>query len=76
MHRCTYLSCYTSLNNNWSVASCLFNGTPYVPSVQELESYCKTGGQQQCPVCFQSRPFPEESSPWPELEVAALAQCR
>lgn len=76
MHRCTYLSCYTSLNNSWSVASCLFHGTPYVPSAQELESYCKTDRHQQCPVFFQSRSSSEESYPWPELELVALAQCR
>jgi hypothetical protein len=76
MRHCTYLSCYASINASWSVASCLFNGSPYVPSVQELESYCKTGRQQQCPVFSQSHSSFEEACFWPELEIVALAQCR
>ncbi len=75
MH-CKHLSCYTPVNKSWSVASCSFSGTPYVPSVQELENYCKTGSQQQCPVFFQSLPPLHDKCFWPELAVMAQAQYR
>ncbi len=73
---CKYLSCYTPASNTWSVASCSFNGTPYVPSVLELENYCKAGRHEQCPVFFQSLPPLHDKYLWPELEVVALARCR
>ncbi len=73
---CQYLSCYSPANNTWSVASCSFKGTPYVPSVQELENYCKAGRHEQCPVLFQSLLPLHDKYLWPELEVVALAQCR
>jgi hypothetical protein len=73
---CKYLSCYTPVSNTWSVASCSFNETPYVPSVLELENYCKAGRNEQCPVFFQSLPLLHGKSWWPELEVVALARCR
>jgi hypothetical protein len=75
MSCCTYLSCYTPVNSSWSVARCLFKTTPYIPSVQELKSYCETGRQQQCPVFFQSLSSSEDLHHWPELEVVALALC-
>jgi hypothetical protein len=71
---CQYLSCYIPADNSWSVASCLLNGIPYIPSVQELENYCKPGRHQQCPAFFQSSlPFYDKCF-WPELEAVALAQ--
>lgn len=74
---CTYLSCYTPAYNTWSVASCSFNETPYVPSVQEIENYCKFGRHGNCPVFFQSLPPLSDNYLWPELEeVMALARCR
>lgn len=75
MH-CQYLSCYTPANNTWSVASCSLHGAPYVPSVRELEIYCKIGRHEQCPVFFRSLPPLYDQYVWPELEVIALAQCR
>jgi len=75
MH-CQYLSCYTPVNNTWSVAGCSFHGAPYIPSVQELENYCTTGRHEQCPVFSQSLLPLYDKHLWPELEVTALAQCR
>ncbi len=75
MH-CQHLSCYTPANNTWSVASCSFQGIPYVPSAQELENYCKAGRHQHCPLFFQSLPPLHDQCTWPELEVVALARCR
>lgn len=75
MH-CQYLSCYIPADKTWSVASCSLNGAPYVPSVQELEIYCKKGRHEQCPVFFRSFPPLNDKYAWPELEVIALAQCR
>jgi hypothetical protein len=74
MRRCIYLSCYDSVNAGWSVASCRLNASPYIPSVQELERYCKTGQLQQCPV-FSPSSF-EEFCFSPELAVVALARSR
>ncbi|MDO8947880.1 MAG: hypothetical protein Q7U88_12095 [Desulfocapsaceae bacterium] len=74
--RCQYLSCYTSVNNSWSVASCSFKRRPYVPSLQEIENYCTTGKYQHCPLFFQNIPPLMDKCFWPELEVVALAQCR
>ena len=74
MH-CQYLSCYTPANNAWSVASCSFKGTPYIPSVQELEKYCKASRDQQCPAFVQSLPPLPDKHLWPELECRALALC-
>ncbi len=75
MH-CQYLSCYTPANNTWSVASCSFKGAPYIPSVQELEKYCKVSREQQCPAFVQSLPPLHDECFSPELEIIALAQCR
>lgn len=74
--RCQHLSCYTSVNKSWSVASCSFKRTPYVPSVQELESYCTTERYHHCPLFSQSLHPLDDKCFWPELEVMALAQCR
>jgi hypothetical protein len=73
---CKYLSCYTPVNNTWSVAGCSFNGTPYVPSMHELESYCKTGRREQCPVFSQSLPPLHDKCFWPALDGVTLARCR
>lgn len=73
MSYCKHLSCYTPVNSAWSVASCAFHATPYVPSVQELELYCRSGRHQHCPVFFQSLPV-EEIDVRAELEVVAIAQ--
>ena len=73
---CKHLSCYSPASSSWSVASCSFKGTPYVPSMQELENYCTTGSHEQCPVIFQSLPPLHDECFWPELEVIALAQRR
>ncbi len=75
MH-CKYLSCYTPATNTWSVASCSFHGAPYIPSVRELENYCKQGRHQDCPVFFQSLPLRFDEYLWPELEYAVFAPCR
>jgi hypothetical protein len=75
MH-CQYLSCYTPTDNTWSVSSCSFKGAPYVPSAQELESYCKAGRDQQCPAFVQSLPPLPNKYLWPELEFIALALVR
>lgn len=66
---------YTPVTNSWSVASCLFKGIPYVPNMQELESYCMAGRHEQCPAFSQSLP-PLDKYLWPDLEVIALAQSR
>lgn len=73
---CQYLSCYTPFNKSWSVASCSLNGMPYVPSVQELENYCKAGRHQQCPLFFQSLSPLYDEGLWPEFKAGELAQCR
>jgi len=73
---CQYLSCYTSAGETWSVATCSAKGTPYIPSTLELTHYCHTVVPHRCPVFFQSLDRHEETCLWPELEVAALAQCR
>lgn len=75
MH-CQYLSCYTPVNSSWSVASCLFNGTPFVPSGQELENYCKAGRHTQCPAFFQSLPPLHDKYLWPESEFIVEALSR
>ncbi|MFH2122120.1 MAG: hypothetical protein ABIJ50_01350 [Pseudomonadota bacterium] len=75
MH-CQYLSYYSPANNTWSVASCSFKRTPYIPSVQELEKYCKASRDQQCPAFAQSLPPLQDQCFSPELAVIALAQCR
>ncbi len=72
MH-CQYLSCYTSANNSWSVASCSFKGTPYVPSMQELEKFCKASRDQHCPAFVKSFPPLHNECFRPEQEIVALA---
>ncbi len=72
---CQYLSCYTPADTTWSVATCSGKGAPYIPSTLELTRYCQTVSHRQCPVIFQSLPLDDDICSWPELEVAALAQC-
>jgi len=75
MH-CKYLSSYTPDSKTWSVASCSFHRTPYIPSVLELENYCEQDRHQHCPVFFQSLPLRYDEYLWPELESTVFVLCR
>ncbi|HUO76468.1 MAG TPA: hypothetical protein VMU21_02730 [Thermodesulfovibrionales bacterium] len=35
--------------NRWIVATCKIDDRTYVPSVFQLDEYCKTGGHKRCP---------------------------
>lgn len=47
--QCKHLSCYSHGSNNWAVSSCKAKNTPYVPSVFELEHFCREGKHAICP---------------------------
>ncbi|MGV1098382.1 hypothetical protein ACUUL3_03100 [Thiovibrio sp. JS02] len=46
---CKHLYLYSPAGKQWSVASCSCKSTPYVPSMQELDSYCRTARYALCP---------------------------
>ncbi len=46
---CQHLSCYRSAGNNWAVAHCAAKETPYVPSLCDLEAFCRSGRHALCP---------------------------
>jgi hypothetical protein len=63
---CRYLHHFTS--GCWKVTSCAARHQLYLPSLAELESYCRTGGHKDCPL-FRT-PFAREEPPmslacWP-----------
>ncbi len=69
---CQHLSCYTPAYNTWTVVSCSINGTPYVPSVQELKNYCTTGRHRQCPALHQSPPPLHDKYLWPNSALSGF----
>lgn len=48
MH-CRHLSYYRGGQNGWTVASCVAKGSPYVPSLFDLEGFCRSGRHALCP---------------------------
>ncbi len=48
MH-CKHLLHYRHGANIWSVASCSAKNNPYVPSLNELERFCRCGRHTVCP---------------------------
>lgn len=46
---CQHLSCYRLAGNNWAVAHCAAKETPYVPSLCDLEAFCRSGRHALCP---------------------------
>ena len=46
---CKHLYQFTPASAAWSVSSCSAQRTPYVPSLVELESFCRAGRQDVCP---------------------------
>ena len=46
---CKHLLHYSHGANIWSVSSCSAKNTPYVPSLHELERYCRSGNHIVCP---------------------------
>ncbi|MFZ5773876.1 MAG: hypothetical protein ACOY3Z_00095 [Thermodesulfobacteriota bacterium] len=47
--QCKHLCCYSHGSNRWAVASCAAKATPYVPSVFELEHFCRGVKHAICP---------------------------
>ncbi|MEW6595425.1 MAG: hypothetical protein AB1413_11205 [Thermodesulfobacteriota bacterium] len=47
--RCQHLSHYCYGQNGSTVASCLAKGSPYVPSLCDLEKFCQSGRHALCP---------------------------
>lgn len=47
--RCRHLSYYRCGQNGWTVASCGAKGSPYVPSLFDLEGFCQGGRYALCP---------------------------
>ncbi len=54
--RCKHLYLYAPAGKQWTVASCSCKAAPYVPSMSELEGYCKTGRHLLCPSLLASLP--------------------
>lgn len=48
MH-CKHLLLYSHTARTWSVASCSAKNAPYVPSLVELEKFCRSGRHTVCP---------------------------
>lgn len=46
---CKHLSYYRHGQNGWAVASCVAKGSPYVPSLLDLEGFCQGGRHALCP---------------------------
>lgn len=46
---CKHLSYYHHGQNGWTVASCVAKGSPYVPSLCDLEKFCQSGRHALCP---------------------------
>jgi len=48
--KCRYLNQYSPSGFKWSISSCLANDRPYLPSIYELDSFCKDSEHNNCPV--------------------------
>ncbi len=46
---CRYLQKYLAKQSNWSVSSCKARSCLYVPTIEELNSYCHGAGHESCP---------------------------
>lgn len=47
---CKHLNKFRSSQFEWSISSCSANDRLYLPSISELDSYCKEDEHSQCPV--------------------------
>lgn len=48
--RCKHLNQYSLSEFDWSISSCSANDRLYLPSVSELDGYCKDIEHKKCPV--------------------------
>ena len=46
---CQHLSYYRYAGNTWTVARCGAKEAPYVPSLFDLEGFCRSGRHALCP---------------------------
>lgn len=47
---CKHLNQFSSSQFEWSISSCSANDRLYLPSIAELDSYCKDIEHKKCPV--------------------------
>ena len=55
MH-CQHLSHYRHAQHEWMVASCVAKSSPYVPSLCDLENFCRSGRHALCPYYLAAGP--------------------
>lgn len=46
--------------NNWRVVTCIVNNKLYIPSLFELEEYCKTKSHKKCPFLLRNTDMKRE----------------